>query len=89
MNINFTLCFDISETVFIANANRSNLSRHDADNFCGNNYCNLSRITPDDVENYVKKHVPAEMQVKTAEALMNHLLMCHNVTVEEADRRFS
>lgn len=88
MTINFNLRFDISSTVFIANAHHNYISHDDANNFIDFVYGNLDQVTPDDVERFVKKYAPIGSQANLAEFIMNHLLMCHNITVEEADRRF-
>ena len=88
MTINFDLRFNISSTVFVANRDRNNLSFDHADNFIGDVFGNLDQVTPDDVERFVQNNVEDALQVSVAERIMNHLLMCHNVTVEEADRRF-
>lgn len=88
MTIQFDLRFNISSSVFIANADRNNIPHYEADKFIDFVYGNLDQVTPDDVERFVKKHVEDALQVSYAERIMNHLLMCHNVSIEEADRRF-
>jgi len=88
MTISFDLRFNISSSVFIANADRNNIPHCEADKFIGFVYGNLDQVTPDQVERFVKKHVEDALQVSYAERIMSHLLMCHNVSIEEADRRF-
>lgn len=80
MTINFDLKFNVCSSNFVATANDSMLSYFHADGFINFAFGHItSGITPDDVEAYVNKNVPQYDQVRVAEALMNHLLACHNV----------
>jgi hypothetical protein len=87
MTIQFNLQFNISSSVFIATAEKSELSFHHADRFCKTSYGILDRVGPDDVERYVNEHCHEDLRVGLAERLMNHLLLCHNVSVFDAERR--
>ena len=87
MTIQFHLHFNISSSVFVATADKSNLSHHHADNFCSKFYGSLDCISPDDVERYVNEYCHEDLRVGLAERMMNHLLKCHNVPVDRV-RRF-
>lgn len=82
MTINFDLKFNVNTSVFVASAPDSNLSFHHADGFINFAFGSItSGITPDDVEAYVTKSVAEYDRVRVAEALMNNLLACHNVSI--------
>lgn len=87
MTIQFDLQFNITSSVFIATAPKSELSFHHADNFCNVFYGILDMVGPDDVERYVNAHCHEDLRVGLAERLMNHLLLCHNVHLLDAARR--
>lgn len=86
MELTITLpAFNINSDVFVATANRSNLSNYDADKFTSVFFGR--DMTIDLVEEYVENYATIQTKETLAQALVDHLFFCNNVGLDEAIRR--